>query len=564
MLNENDLNIIWSNVAFYLSQRDLTKLSLVSKRFSNVIALPKLYHTIHVTKHPILRSDLCYIDCGTTYISGFRSIIKSTDQNDLFLYDRIERFLETPDEKLKLVKEFIIDNDIFFDRTNSIILVEKLLSKLIGLGVLENIQIKDHELFLRFYEKILKLNQMTYIKLYNFELFDEFFDMPNLESTALLLDDNFNASSKINATLKKALGTQIKTLDIKLDDSCISVSCLFQFFQSNDIKFRSIERLKLNFVHFIEDGDDSEAYSKSLISKFSTVFDLTKIEKLEMEFCCHIDYCDCMDEFLVELAPHLNRLKSVAIKETLYENKGDHRIEENMDVSIGKFLLNVPNVEVNLKELCIRHDPPINGLGVDTVEGNYYRRRKIYEQILPKLKSLERLIVPRMLQSISLYEIIACDLLWNGCTCKHCKEYLPHFDEYLMNHQYYSMESGAYEDIIPPLLFGYCGDILDQRNRNSIDWDLNSFDCSPSTVYWDLHGYERIHHFRKYDCQFNERNFPSLLICISHFFNGYMDHLVKFMPNLRMTLLSGIYYTVADKPLYPYDNIPRRYKSMYD
>ncbi|CAB4252644.1 similar to Saccharomyces cerevisiae YMR258C ROY1 GTPase inhibitor with similarity to F-box proteins [Maudiozyma barnettii] len=550
---------VWSNVSYFLNQNELLNLALVSKKLYDKIALPKLYNKIHITKNPILRVEGCYLDCNTTYISGYRSIQKTNDQNDLFLFDRIEQFISVLEKHSHLVKEFILDDSIFTDISGTQQLVSQLISIISNIQTIEKILIRDPMVSSKFTEKKHLIESLKYLELYNFMFFEGDSIASDVTSMKINIDSSFDPTIIIDDSLMNILINQLDTLEILLTDEHLNFMEILELLNRNKVLFKNVRALKFSFTHFQDDTS-----GKLIYDYFSQTFEINNIEKLEINFCCHIEYCNCIDNFLELLAPQMEKLNKIALADSLYQNKGDNTLQEHFDASVGKFLLCLPNYETQLKELCIRHDPPLNGLGTDTVEGNYYRRRKFYEEILPNFKSLEKLIVPRMLQSISLYEIIVCDLLWNGCTCSHCKKYLPYFDEYLMNHQYYSRETGSYEDIIPPVMFGYVGDMLDQRNRYEIDWDLNCFKYNPVNIYWNFHGYEQIHHFHNYKCNFDENIFHALLVCVAHFFNGYMDHLVAFLPSLKVAMLSGFYYTIADKELYLYNGIQRRYKCIYD
>ncbi|KAG0667893.1 hypothetical protein C6P45_005260 [Maudiozyma exigua] len=557
-----DLFAVWSNVSYFLNQNDLRNLALVSKQLSNEVALPNLWKKIHITKNPVIRKDQFYLDCGTSYISGYRAAIKSGDQNDIFLYDRLERLISANKLYFYHIKEVIIDEGIFSNITDGIPLIEKLLSQLVELPDIQKISVHDHKIYARYHDDIQRIPSLKYLEMLNLKCLPEMTDMKQLTDLKItfsseMLKTKFIFSDKFTNTLTN----RVKRLNISIIDSHISLLDILLLLNER-VSFQNTTSLKFDFVHPYQDEENIP--SEQIFDLCNQLFQLSKIQKLEMNFCCQLGHCECMEEFLELLAPNMTSLRCISLGESLYQNKGDNLLAEKFDSAIGKFLLNLPDYTSQIKELCIRHDPPLNGLGNDTVEGNYYRRRRFYEEILPELRSIEKLIVPRMLQSISLYEIIVCDLLWNGCTCSHCKKYLQLFDEYLMNHQYYSQNTGSYEDVIPPVMFGYVGDILSQRNRDGLDWDLDAFKVNPVEVFWNFHGYEQVHHFSNYECIFNENLFEPLSVCVSHFFNGYMDHLVGFLPNMKLAMLSNFYYTVSETPQYPFNEKMRRYKCIYD
>lgn len=561
-LTDEDLIKVWSNVSYFLNQNELINLALVSKQLSNEVALPNLWKNIHILRNPVIRKEHTYLDCGKTYISGYRAVKKTKDQNDIFLYDRIEILISSNKSYFNYIREVSIDDEVFNDTTDVTPIIMELLSLFVVLPKIEKISVKDPMIYAKVENMIQKLPSLKYLEITNLKCYPEMSDMIQLTDLKLTFNSDmsrhkFFFSEKFTNTLTDS----IKYLTISITDPHISLLDILLLLKENVI-FKNVTSLKFDFVHSYEDGENIS--SKLTFDLFNQLFELSKIKRLEINFCCHVGYCECIGDFLELLAPNMFDVRCICLGETLYENKGDNSLAERFDSSVGKFLLNLPNHTAQVKELCIRHDPPINGLGNDTVEGNYYRRRKFYEDLLPEFRSLEKLVVPRMLQSISLYEIIVCDLLWNGCTCTHCKEYLPLFDDYLMNHQYYSQTTGSYEDIIPPVMFGYVGDILSQRNRYSLNWDLNTFKVNPVEVYWNFHGYEQVHHFANYNCIFNEDLFEPLLTCVSHFFNGYMDHLVGYLPNMKLAMLSGFYYTISETPQYLFNDKMRRYKCIYD
>lgn len=561
-ITDEDLITIWSNVSNFLNQNELVNLALISKRISNEVALPKLWKKIHITKNPIIRKESTYLDCGTTYISGYKAVIKTDDQNDIFLYDRIERLASTNKSRFDYIRELIIDDSIFNDIIDSTSVIEELLSLVVTLPKIEKILVKDYKIYAKVESIIQKLPSLKYLELINLKCYNEMSDMTQLTDLKLTFNSDMLTQKLIfSEKFTNTLTDHIESLNISIVDLHISLLDILLLLKEK-VTFKNVTSLKFDFVHPYEDGESIP--SELIFDLCNQIFELKRIKRLEMNFCCHVGHCECIEEYLELLAPNMTNLGSISLEETLCDNKGDNLLAEQFDSVIGKFLLSLPNHSRQVKELCIKHDPPLNGLGNDTVEGNYYRRRRFYEQILPELRSLEKLVVPRMLQSISLYEIIVCDLLWNGCTCKHCKKYLPIFDDYLMNHQYYSQTTGSYEDIIPPVMFGYVGDVLNQRTRYGLDWDLDTFKVNPAEVYWNFHGYEQVHHFTNYSCIFNETLFEPLLICVSHFFNGYMDHLVGFLPNMKLAMLSGFYYTISETPQYPFLDKMRRYKCISD
>lgn len=544
MNNYDELRVIWTNVSVFLNQNDLTVLARTNKWFSLNIALPKLYENIVICRDPVLRTDTWNLDTNRTYVSGYRSVKKSDDQNDLFLYERIQRLSQSL--HLAKVKTLVVQEDLFTDTCSGQKVLQCLVDKLIEIDTIENMDIRDKQLFDKNYEKLLQLSNLNFVRVNDIENLNLLQSIKTLESVELTLTLPEFSSNCLNSEVKEQLFPRLKCLVIN-DVECSSLRA-FQFFNTSNIVFKSIKALKFNHVHSIHDYN--KTFRELTTSFLKDVIPLNQLVKLELEISCGEPDCHCVDNFLMEMAPSLTSLKELGLIERTFVSIGNHDVEEKWDLTINKFILHLPNVETNLQKLSIRHCVPLNGLAQDCLEGNYIRRRTLYENVLPKLKSLEILIAPTMLQSLSSYEILVCDLLWNGCECSFCAKFLGIFDKFLMNHQYYSHSEGLYKDIIPTVFFAYAGNALSHRYLTETDWDIRSLSIAPISLIWNLHGYENINHFHDYICLFDESAYPSLCTIISHFFNSYMDYLVKSLPKLRTCILSGIYYMVTERGQY--------------
>lgn len=538
---------VLKHVCSFLNQNDLISLSQVSKELNETVIKSRLYKRIRVTKNPIIRTSNWYLDCGITYVSGYRSMIKTDDQNDLFLYDRIERLLEAPN--LKYVKELYVEDKVFSDVESGYSILMKLVNKILSYGNVEVVDIRDVQLWTKLENDILSISNsnLKQIKLSDINKLNQISNLKSLKQLECSIEEppwNFADSN-----LSKILNEKIESLILNPKDSHFSSYRLFDYLYNHEFRFDNLRSLKMTYVHspldFASDAND-------IILQFLTErVNLSQIVRLELTLTCihPTDECYCIEDFLQILCPHLVNLKSLSlIQKYETENHGDSSKNEFWDLTICKFLSNLPNVNKNLRHLLILHDPLWNGTGIDNVDGNYIRRRQIFNSVLSQLRSLQTLIIPKMLQSVAPYEIIACDFLWNGCTCSFCQVNLPKFDEYLMNHQYYDTVSSQYKDIIPSRFVGYIGEELFKRNNPYIrtSWMLDIKGLSPLENYWNFHGHEKLHHFNDYNCKTNEMMYPSLVKCISHFFNGYMYHIVQHLPNLNMCILSGIYYKVDE------------------
>ncbi|CAI4048826.1 hypothetical protein SKDZ_13G3830 [Saccharomyces kudriavzevii ZP591] len=547
-----DLFVILSHASKYLNQNDLLNLSIVSKKVHDIVAIPHIYHNIHITKNPVLRTSKWFLEGGKTYVSGYRSVLKTGDKNDIFLYDRVEKLLEA--SHLKSIRQLTIDDDLFHNRKEGLQLLQRLVDEITELDLLEILVIKDSELFEMCSEKYFELTSLKNRIVYGESGFNNVRSWENVKS----LEWNLSASLDLqNMITPEVGGLLLKHLDggeLEIKDEAYSSLRVFEYFNLLDIRLRNLRRLKFNHVH--KQGDASTVSMKLSSHALKDAVNLSNLKALELEFSCEVNDCECDDEFLQDLAGELISLTSLGFIEKTFTKQGYHYMDENWDLVINKFIMNLPNVSENLRLLSIRHDPPLNGNGTDTVDGNLLRRKKLYEKVLPKLTSLETIVAPTVLQSITSYEMYACDLLWNGCKCEFCSKYLPLFDKYIMNHQYFSIPEARYLDIIPIVFAAYTGSSLAHRFESQKKWDLDLLQYAPEDTNWNFHGFERIHHFASYECYFDESSFEPLATIISHFFYPYMNYLIKILPNLRQTMLSGIYFSV--------NPASHTYESIYD
>lgn len=61
---DQDIFIVFSHASLFLNQNDLLSLSLTSKKMHDMIAIPRLYSNIHITKNPVLRTNKWFLDGG--------------------------------------------------------------------------------------------------------------------------------------------------------------------------------------------------------------------------------------------------------------------------------------------------------------------------------------------------------------------------------------------------------------------------------------------------------------------------------------------------------------------
>ncbi|OBA21392.1 hypothetical protein METBIDRAFT_11913 [Metschnikowia bicuspidata var. bicuspidata NRRL YB-4993] len=262
-------------------------------------------------------------------------------------------------------------------------------------------------------------------------------------------------------------------------------------------------------------------------------------------------------------------LKRLSVVQSGRAGLYSHRHSEKWDLVVFSFVADVLEHCAALFYVSIRHSVPLDGVIADGYEGNYLRKVQLYTAELPRLLSAGRrpavnLVLPSFVALLACYEQPMNTLLWNGCRCAHCAEYLARLDDYVLHHRYYSSEKHVFKDMqtvqmvraMAEVLTGRMGldpnlgdmHCLGRPMRNTA-WNFHDcgsavpFQCLPVKTF-DLHdmeddaddsrdGRERFFDAADTpnDCVFlrRERFFPNYLIVISHF----LDDLVRKMINLN-------------------------------
>ncbi|SSD59971.1 related to Non-SCF-type F-box protein ROY1 [Saccharomycodes ludwigii] len=555
-----DQEIIWTNVVQFLNQNDLCSLARCSKHLCK-ISERKLYNNIHVNKDPIIKSNKWFLDTNATYLFGYRTIYSSLDQDkiDLFLYDKIQRLLEAPKEKLSLIKELYIYNSPFYDQEDGVLILKELLNSLLLIKQLEILKIENKELFQKYHSKVLDdsalLKNFRYIKLTDFNEIEKLNlsadGMPHLETLELDIAKITNEP----LTLDIPESQNIRSLIIRNDDGMEILNKLAHTTQAS-IPNKTLcfpHLISLKFGHTHRNGSRSHSTEPfDLVPILKITPQIDKLENLEIGFtlCDVNETCNCLQIFLHNMAPLLLKLRNLGLIEQASSTLGaNHNTKEMWDILISEFIIELPFFGANLIKLSIDHNIPHNGLIEDSVDGNYFRRRRLYENLLPHLSNLRILIVPNFIQSVSCFEIIACDFLWNGCKCaSHCNKVLRIYDKYIHNHLYFdNFKKFDYKEISPTVFLAYASSSLSNRLHKN-DIDLEMLNNPPSHFFWNFHdGYDNILHYEDCTkCYFDESAFPALCKALSHFVDSYMEYLMHFMPNLKTCCLSGVYYYIEN------------------
>lgn len=163
----------------------------------------------------------------------------------------------------------------------------------------------------------------------------------------------------------------------------------------------------------------------------------------------------------------------------------------------------------NLRTLSIKHHLQPYGHFIDGVEGNYLRRLKIYNEILPHI--LQRspchitLYLPNIFHSLANFEPRMNVMLWNGCKCAHCSRYLGEVDEYLMYHKHFNQKlgkvrgDGEWRDLNSSTMFTAIGRFLSSRMIDDEMLMTGLFPMPLLNTVWNMHDIPGNVPFRCYD-----------------------------------------------------------------
>ncbi|KAG7192591.1 uncharacterized protein KQ657_001691 [Scheffersomyces spartinae] len=257
---------------------------------------------------------------------------------------------------------------------------------------------------------------------------------------------------------------------------------------------------------------------------------LVKVSKLEIVF--RTANFDVIEEAFTALVPLEGRITHLSIIQDTPEFSNHSRIE-TFELEILNFIKSLPNLKLLYMRLWIPEESMYRDDGVD---GNYLRRLKFYRELLPSgFHQKVTLILPNLVSSLASYEQAMNTVLWNGCKCQHCLNYLDYIDEYLFTHQYYNDSQDCFKDIVSSHVVSSIGQYLSQRMIVFNNPDIMD-------EFEDIH--DHVSH-RKHDhyegdifydaenemplrCFFDEHVFNhNYGICISHYVNDLVRSLLR-------------------------------------
>ncbi|KAG0681351.1 hypothetical protein C6P42_004192 [Pichia californica] len=524
-------NSILNRIIDYLPQQD--KLNLLYTNYQFYLNVqPLLYKNLLFTKATELKCPHTFDESLYTIVGVLNSPL-ATDELNNKIYDARQKILlealTINTELCKYIENIIIEgdyhNDDYIDEIEDVILSDLLnflMKNCLNLKRISTFNISNFNCI---------IPQLTNIQLKSLDQFDKILNSKVKELHFDSLNNNSINMDKFNDTDIISLFNQLDTLTFNSEISqAIILKKLNKIISESNIKHAfTFKNLKLVCYHLFDDPTNQ-------VCSFLKNIDFTKLKKFELVLGCDDMTCNCLNNFIKFLTNQNLNLNSLSLVQKTAHR--EHNYTEIFDFHITELIKQYPKKE-NLKTLSIRHAPPNDFNVGDGFEGNYLHRKTLYESIIPLLTGLEKLICPTFLQSISGYEQMISNLLWNGCDCEHCTDYLPIFDQYILRHQYYDEVKSRMTDMISPILFGNVGRVLSSRLEEECDMFLDTI--PPLNRYWNFHSSSyQITHME--NCHIDKSAFPPIAICVAHFLQEYVDSIGSMIPGLQRCVLSGVFF----------------------
>lgn len=520
---------ILSTIIDFLPQNDKLNLLYTNYHFY-VLVQPLLYKNLLFTKSTELKCEQSFDESLYTIIGVMKTPLATKKLNNKIYDARQQILLEALSVNIvlcKFVQNIRIEGDYHNDG-NIDGLDETIYTPLYNFLLSNCPNLKSFSTF-RLYENKTIVSTLEDVQLRDFNQFGSLFKS-NVKNLYLDATDNLTDLDKYGNNELLQLFNRLETLVFNNETAqTLIINKLNSIFDTTKDKYFHFTNLKLIFYHCFDDPSEQ-------ILEFLNKINLNCLKRFEIVLGCDDMTCDCLTNFikcLVRQDLNLNGLSLV--QKTAHR---EHNYTEKFDYYVTELISSYPAKD-RLKFLSIRHTPPDDFNVADGFEGNYLHRKSLYEVVLPKLNNLEILICPTFLQSIAGYEQLISNLLWNGCNCEHCNDYLPIFDKYILNHQYYDEVKSHMTDMISPILFGNVARVLSSRLSETNDMFLDV--AVPLNRYWDFHTapYQITH---SKDCSIDKSAFPAIAVCVAHFLKTYVDSISDMIPTLKRCVLSGIFF----------------------
>lgn len=469
---------IQSNIIYFLPQDSLINLALTNFQLYKP-CLKKLYKRIIIQYDPILKNDPNHRK--NDFLDSSHTVVYGMDHGPKVF--SLETHLRLVAARLTVLNESLKINPELVTYIEDI-------NIMLGDNTSHNDQFKQCKPImdnLHILIANLKGHSMTRFFVDDYQLRSHL-DLKNIILNSIVVDD-LDTLDAINTQ-------QCHELLVSLSTNSLRVPKRFSFKSLTSLILTSDETKYWQFVNHVLRPDDLSNLNtfklvfNSDIKHFSQNVELVnsinwaKIRNLEILVGCdpHKVYdlddtqdfvIDCLN--LIPVDDLYNVEKLSVVQSFTYDT---HVLNEEFDINIFNFVQSIVGVQAQqetksaLKYFSLIHKVPLQGNFDDGLEGNYLRRMKLYSDVLPKIlmspldggkQSKVNIILPNFFQTVACYDQPMNNMLWNGCKCKHCQEYLGYLDEYLMYHKYYDSKLQTFRDLNSSVLFTTIASQLSQR-----------------------------------------------------------------------------------------------------
>lgn len=526
-------------IGTYLNQNDKVSLMYTNYHFYSAI-IPVLYKKLLITPLSLSKSKSTFRDSQFTVVGSLPTPLATDELNDNIFKSRQQVLLQSLEINTELSK--MINEVVLYDNQTGRSIHE----------VFDNDLLKHLELHCPNIESFLVANALPHevimpslkkVQLYHLSSIETLLNLNmNVEELRLLAS---NKPFDLSTLGKKAEDMFAHLKGLMFDDDLSQLETT-KFLMDTTTRL-SVEKLKIQHYH---NGIEDKSVCISNAERLLNLVDLSKLKHLELEIGCDELVCSCYDSITLFLSQKDSlKLESLSIVQKTVQR--DHNYSEKFDFNTTNLLEHLPN-KSNLTKLSIRHEYPTDFNCVGGFEGNYLHRIELYKRTLPLLTGLRTLYAPTFMQSVSCYEQLMSDLLWNNtCGCKECQDYTSIFDDYVQKHQYFSDYNGRFVDMFPFFLFGTMGKTMAQSLITGCDSDMLRF---PKLIkYWNFHdGDHQVIHMNQYDnnCGIDNTAFERLSVVVIHFLRDYVQEIKLLQSSVQNVILSGVFFSLSDNLIF--------------
>lgn len=556
---------ILDKILWFLPQELILNLSLTNYHFYEPCS-KKLYKNIVIQKDPMLRplkkhatsKGLDFLNLSKTVINGFSLVSTSPSAHMRMICAKLQTLINSIQINGKLAT-FIwkIQTKDTFDKEVTVLLYRMFellartpnsLHKVYIADAGLRSQLKYHTWRTSFTLKSVTIDDLA-------QLNDLGSSYPNLNELIVAGTGETNCiQGKVISTLKKL--TRISIRD-DLEIFRVFSGALWDLYKETPFMLENLRTI--NLVHDHSNWTHGFPY-----------INFTKLENFQISLGCNnLTSCnqECLEMGLLRF--EFGALKRLSIIQSTESQLNNHINTEKWDLVVFSFIETVLETSKTLMYLSIRHNVPQDGIINDGIDGLYLRKVKLYTEILPKMLAkieshVVNLVLPNLMASLSCYEQAMNTLLWIGCKCPHCHEYLERLDKYLLYHRFYKKDKEVFKDIQTPQLIRCMSEVLADRMQydynegdlfqlcwpmRNVNWNFHDnkfsipFRCLPAKTYeideMEDELQETCDSNEKYfdaeqrpnDCEFltKERFTPDYITVIAH----YIDDLVRKMVHLN-------------------------------